>query len=312
MRMPLFNLFDMADRQSLFETMNALGPRRAWQIIGELAQVDEPLFAAGLPAGSDYPSISARAAGFMRLAPRVPPSEVDSLAQRFASYGYRLQVECAFMSFFWADAATIFGDVVEVVGQEHLRAALQPGHGVLALPLHVGPSYAAPAIMAHHVLTTAVYNHLNFDPLRQATCPQLPIEGFGLETGDTLRRGIAAMRDGRAFAIYPELDPRGVDHHHERVSFLGTTVVAPVGPVIMSRMSKAPMLPVILTATGDGTFRLAYHEPLPAPAVRDDVHGSLVELWAVIEREVMAAGIADWEMWLEFDRMLPESVAGHV
>lgn len=305
MRLPLFNFFELPKHPQLFSALRAAGPTRAWALMNELAAYDRPLYEQDLEGTETLDEMGGRARVFMDSAPFLNDRDKDWMASEFCQYGPRLQFETTFLLLWMNDADVLFGEVVEVEGRQHLEEALAGGHGVLALPLHLGPSYVISPLIAHQAPVTAVFNRMNFDELREIACPDLPLEAFQLSETSTFRAGVTAMRSGRVFAMFPELDPRGVDDHHLRVPLLGTTVMAPLGPVLMSRVAQAPMITVVLESLGDARFRLRYGKPIAAPGRRDDPSVAMGHLWQVIDDELRAGPLDQWEMWLEFDQMAP-------
>ncbi|WP_309134838.1 lysophospholipid acyltransferase family protein [Cellulomonas sp.] len=303
-QLPLFTIFDLPPRLDLYAALRRCGPQRAWELMQELAEHDRPRYEAGLGPGQDVESLAARARSGMRSTPALAGRDLEQDATAFARYGPRLQLECTYLAL-WLGRRDDLDTVVEVVGAEHLRDALAVGRGVLALPFHVGPSYAVSPVLAHHVATTALYNRMNFDELAAAFFPDLPIEAHRLGDGAAFRRAVTALRAGRAFSMFPELDPRGVDRHHERVPFLGTTVLAPLGPALLSRSTGAPMLPLDLRRTGDGTFRLTFHPPVEAPRDAQEDLPAVRAVWSALEDVLLAGDVGEWEIWFEFDALLP-------
>lgn len=308
MGMPLFNLFELPDHPALFGSLQAAGPARAWSLMAELARYDEPSYLENVPPEEHPDAIFERTIAFMNQAPALTGLDRDQQARRFATYGPQLQFDSTYLSLWLNDPGLLFDQVVSVTGSDHLRRAQRQGNGVLALPLHVGPSYPIGPIMAHHIPVSLVFNRMNFAAIQAIAFPSLDIEAHQLGSESTFRRALNTLRGGRAFSIFPELDPRGIDAHHRRVPFLGTTVQAPLGPVLVSRAARAPMVPVSLRSSGNGRFELEYHEPISAPQSSADDAFVLEELWLVIESTLLAGEFGEWEMWYEFDRMQPEHV----
>jgi hypothetical protein len=308
MGLPLFNLFELPDHPALFAALQEAGPARAWGMMTELAGYGKPSYLERVPAVEHPDAILERTLAFMSQAPALADRDRDREARRFSTYGPKLQFESTFLCLWLNDPRLLFEQVVSVTGLEHLRHAQRQGDGVLALPLHVGPSYPIGPLMAHHIPVSLVFNRMNFAAIQELAFPSLDIEAHQLGSESTFRRALNTLRAGRAFSIFPELDPRGIDDHHRRVPFLGTTVQAPLGPVLISRAAGAPMVPVSLRSSDDGRFELEYHEPISAPSSSADDAFALEELWSVIEATLLAGEFGEWEMWYEFDRMHPEPV----
>ncbi|MEZ2388939.1 lysophospholipid acyltransferase family protein [bacterium RCC_150] len=305
-RLPLFNIFEFPNHTNLYQAIRAAGPTRAWDIMKELEQLDRPIYLRNQPDVDNFEVLRARALDFMNTVPRLDQHNKLLHAKRFAEYGPKLQFESTYLNLWIDDPKTLFGEVVDIQGRSHLDEAVSTQRGVIALPLHLGPSYAAIPMLAHELPTTTLYNRMNFDDLKSTSFPGLDLRGIRLGTAPALRLGLSALREGRIFSMFPELDPRGVDDHHVRIPFLGTTVMVPTGPVLLSQISGAPMVPLTLTGTGDNRFLLKYHPAIPPPASRHDLLPQMLTLWSVLETELLSGEIGEWEMWFEFDRMLPE------
>ncbi|WP_085370346.1 lysophospholipid acyltransferase family protein [Leifsonia sp. NCR5] len=309
MAMPLFNIFELPDHPALFASLKAAGPERAWALMSELSDYAQASYLEDVPPAEHPDAIYERTVAFMDQAPALDSLDKAEQARRFSVYGPRLQFDSTFLCLWLNEPDALFDRVVTVTGLDNLRRAQSLGHGVLALPLHVGPSYPIGPLMAHHMPVSLVFNRMNFDALHRFAFPSLDIDAHQLGSESTFRRALAVLRSGRAFSLFPELDPRGVDKHHRRVPFLGTTVNAPLGPVLISRAAGAPMVPITLRSSADGHYQLEYHEPIPAPRTSTDDASALARLWTVIESTLLDGEFGEWEMWYEFDRMQPERPA---
>ncbi len=303
--MPLFNFFDISQRWQLYQALRGLCPRRCWDIMCDLYRADQAHYLSQPENARIHDELARNALGYMREAPALAGRDLEAMAERFSSYGPRLQFESVFLMLWLEDRRSLLGEVLDVSGREHLASALSAGAGVLALPVHLGPSYLIGPLLAMEHPTSMVFNRVNFEECRTLAFPHLPAEAFSMHEVDVVRAAVRALRAGRIFSIFPEVDPRGVGRHHTRVPFLGTTVMAPQGPVIISRMTGAPMLPVTLESKRDGTFLLTCHEPLEAPAGREDAAESMRILWHRLHEIILSGPTEDWEMWCEFDAMQP-------
>ncbi|WP_442545300.1 lysophospholipid acyltransferase family protein [Arthrobacter sp. KN11-1C] len=306
MRLPLFNIFDFPKHQNLYEAIHAAGPVGAWNLMKELDALDRPIYRANQPDVDNFEVLKGRALDFMNTVPGLDGFDKELHATSFAEYGPKLQFESTYINLWMKDTEALFRDVVDVDGREHLHEAASSGRGVIALPLHLGPSYAAIPMLAYEMPTTTLYNRMNFDEIHAASFPDLDFRGIQLGSTSAMRSGLTALREGRIFSMFPELDPRGVDEHHARIPFLETTIMVPTGPIILSHVSGAPMVPLTLRAVGNGRFRLKYHPAIPPPESSDQRRRSLLAVWDVIETELLAGDVGEWEMWFEFDRMLPQ------
>lgn len=302
--LPLFTTFQAPRHPQLFRALQAAGPRRAWQLMAELRDLDEPFYLAQAEPTAE--ELATRTAAFMRSLPALPQERIPEEAQRFADYGPQLQFETTFIHLWLRDRRTLLEEVVDASGLEHLAEAKARRSGILLLPLHIGPSYAAIPLAGQFTPLKTLFNKMNFDEIKAWSCPDLDVQGMQLGHGNAAMEAIRVLRNDETFCMFPEMDPRHTtDQHHVSVPFLGSQVLAPLGPVALSRASGAPMLPMVLRSAGEGRFDFRFLPPLDTPRSRDEVDGTLLQLWAVIEEELVRGHFGDWEMWFSFDKMLP-------
>lgn len=275
----------------------------------ELRDLDWSGYAAGSLAATSQMVRDAQT--FMEMVPGLARPAIPAHARALGGYGPRLQFESYYLTLWLDDTRTLLGDVVEEVGLEHLAAATAEGRGVLLLPFHVGPSYATIGVAAHRTPLTTLFNHMNFQEIKDVAFPALDFEGLQLGTDNAVRTAISLLRQGRAFCMFPEMDPRGVGDHHIPVDFFGRAVHAPVGPATTSYLAKAPMVCFAATLDGDGHFQLRYYPPIPAPRARDEIAGATHQIWNQLQVELGRGEVGEWEMWHEFDRIaIPDVTVG--
>ena len=305
MPLPLFTLFEVTRYERLWAALRAMPPADAYRLMSDLAAWDLPAYDLMAPPADQKSNLEERALVAMTSLPSIPPSDAAAAAVRFGDYGPRMQLDATFVTLALHDRERLF-DVVDVEGSHHLAEALDAGHGVLALPLHLGPSYVIPPILAHIHPTRFVFNRMNFAELKENAFPDLDIDAFPVSDDMTFRRGLEALRAHNIFAMFPEYDPRGQKDRHALVPFLGGTIAVPEGPSLLSRASLAPVVPVHLDPMGDGRFILHLHPALPSPTTERGVREQVRDLWSLIEVLLLDDRLGDWEMWTEFDRMLVE------
>ncbi|MEA5454078.1 hypothetical protein SPF06_05010 [Sinomonas sp. JGH33] len=271
--------------------------------MAELAGCDRPIYNAS--AGADSRSaLGARALRAMAAAPGLAREDISREAERFADYGYTMQFDMYFLSL-WIESG-VLAEVVTFVGEEQLDLATRAGRGALVLPLHIGPSYSAPFLVARTHPTTFVYNRANISELQQIAFPTLDVEGFPLDSGDTFRRAMRALSQGRAFSMFPEYDPRGsVARHLATAQFFGAEIDAPLGPAILSRMARCPIVPLTVErGRRGGSYTVTYHDVIAPPTDEEGCATTTQRLWKLIESELLRVGFGDWEIWFDFERML--------
>lgn len=312
MTLPVFNFFDLPSHPALFRSLQSLGPERAWDVMSELSEADLPHYRAqDSPAGE--PTLEQIARRAMARAPRLDRELIADEARRFEAYPYRMQLDSYFLALWLNDPEALFR-CIDLSGTERLLAEASRRRGVILLPLHIGPSYAAPLLFGHLHPTTFVYNRANVDDLRPLAFPDLDVEAVPLAEGGTYRSALRALARGRVFSMYPEVDPRGKSRHHTAVQVFGAELDVPLGPAILSRASGSAMMPVTLErADTGGHYRLQIHEPIAAPTTSEECVDRTVAVWRLIESELERTGFGDWEIWYDFERMLTdgEDTRGH-
>jgi lauroyl/myristoyl acyltransferase len=308
MSLPVFTLFEVVRYERLWSALRAAGPAAAWRLMNDIARFDLPAYDSIADPSDTSAAMAAKARDAMAGLPGLTSVDIEAAAKRYGDYGPRMQLEATFVTL-WLDDRSRLDEVVEVRGGEHLDEALELGRGALALPLHLGASYVIPPIVAHRHPTRFVFNRMNFEELRDRAFPSLDVDAFAIDDDATFRKGLRALKDGLVFAMFPEFDPRGRGRHHTVVPFLGSSVIAPQGPAIMSRAAGAPMLPMHLDRTGEARFVLTIHPAMPAPTGDVDVEAATLALWRLVEGLILDGRVGDWEMWTDFDLMRTDAAA---
>ena len=304
MNLPLLTLFEIERYENLWLALRAAGPRRADRLMTELAALDSERYESAAERRDGRVASAARARTAMQSLPAVPRHLIDEAANRYGTYGPRMQRDASYIMLWLSDRDRL-SEVVTVEGRKHLDDALAADRGVLALPLHLGASYVIPPLLGHIHPTRFVVNRMDVETLKRFAFPDLDVAGFPLDDTTTFRRGLRALKAGQIFAMFPEYDPRGQDHRHQEVDFLGSRIKAPQGPALLSASAGSPMIPMQLDADGDGRFVLRVHEPIPAPVTENDIATAVSCLWNLIAALLLDGRLGDWEMWTDFDRMQP-------
>lgn len=309
MWLPLINAFDMHDRTALYDALFQLGPECAWKTMDALHKGDLPGYFAQTTHPESLETLTNNAFSWMRLLTGLRPIEVTRAAADFAHYGPRMQMHLAYITL-WLSDPDALSKIIEERGLPRFTDMVAQREPIILMPLHLSAAYAINPLVARHASVEAVFNRLNFDEIKRARFPDLPLTAFPLNEGNTLRRALAAMRAGKVFSIFPELDPRGRDDHHVEVTLMGTTVMAPAGPVIMAQMAKAKIQVVTIKHLENGRFALTYHPAISPPVRRQDVTSVVQEVWSVLSAEMYNGQLSEWEMWYEFDRLIVQEDLG--
>jgi lauroyl/myristoyl acyltransferase len=190
--------------------------------------------------------------------------------------------------------------VAEVIGAEHLAAALARGRGVLMATAHLGSFESgieglrtvAPRV---HVVFRRWDDLPDFERLRQYHRRRLGVSEIaiedGLEAWDKARRALEAGE-----IVLMQADRVMPGQRGAPVPFLDGHVLAPLGPVKMARMTGAPIVPVFAPRCGRSgrRVRIIIEAPIDPPASPDEDRAALEQLMALVARRVVETP----EQWL--------------
>ncbi len=162
----------------------------------------------------------------------------------------------------------------ELDGLEHLRAALAQGRGAMLLTTHMG-NMALPLVQLVEMgwQVSVVYRRAK---MMSADFLQAGLEQYGIQ-GILANNGIqaygqilSALKQGRVVLIM--LDQGSTQVRGMVQSFLGKAMPMPAGPAQLIRVSRAPVLPLVLTQARP-TWRFSIEPPVPfgSGAVEADV-----------------------------------------
>ena len=175
----------------------------------------------------------------------------------------------------------------EVVGLEHLDAALEAGHGVLLLTGHfttleMGARFLCLANRPFHAMYRP-YNNVVLDYFmhrwrqRRSMLPALPRE--------ELRPLVRALREGRAIWYGPD---QALDFRHSVFApFFGVPTLTVTATSRLARLGRAKVVPYFPTRV-DGRWRVTFFPPLENfPG--DDEAADTARVNAVLEQGVRLA-----------------------
>jgi len=201
----------------------------------------------------------------LSLALGTPPghSRIRRMVRRlFENYG-QYMVDFFLIPQLPPDKASRFFAGLE--GAKIIRRALARGKGAILLTAHLGNWEFGGAMLRHHGLplavvakahNTAVSNRLINRLRRNKGIEVIEIDSSLFSTLQIMahlrRNGIVAMTGDRNFS------PRG-----QTVSFFGTEVIFPLGPVMLAIKSGAALIPTFVVRLADGRYRAILEEPVP-------------------------------------------------
>ncbi len=145
--------------------------------------------------------------------------------------------------------------LVRIEGLDHLRAAQQPGVGVICLSAHLGCWELMPArLRAEGFDVAVVYRRLRSRELHAYVTARRARHGIETLDRDTDgRRILRALQRGAVLGVLIDQRTR-VDS--VRVPFLGRPAWTPTGPVRLAMRSGAPVITAVAAMMPDGTHLL--------------------------------------------------------
>ena len=185
-----------------------------------------------------------------------------------------------------------------VEGLDLLDSAVADGRGAIMVSPHMGnwdlagawacARYGTLVTVAERLKPEGLYD--KFVAYRES----LGMEVYPLGDPDVIRMLVRRLREGRLVCL---LADRDLSHTGVDVEFFGETASMPAGPAVLSMMTGAPIMPVILWHTDSGV------EGTVGPAIAIPVDGdrdSRIQRMTQEMADAFAAGIRahpqDWHM----------------
>jgi phosphatidylinositol dimannoside acyltransferase len=178
-----------------------------------------------------------------------------------------------------------------IEGEERLRQALARGHGVLLVSAHVGNweiggnllrvlGYPLTVVgLAHNTAQTNILvRHLR-------SLRGIEVIEVGPSTFSAVEI-LKALRQNRIVAMIGDRDHLGTGRP---VRFLGQQIKLPPGPVILSMLSGAALMPTFVLEEPDGTYRGIIETPVVIENGRNRdaaIEGNLLRLAQVFEHYI--------------------------
>lgn len=189
-------------------------------------------------------------------------------------------------------------EATEVEGEEHLRAALAGGRGVLLLSAHLGNW----EVLVRAAMRTGAPTHVVTKRLHSAWAERLWRRArrggakllFERHAGRAIVRALAA---GEIVAFV--LDQHAPEPSALRLPFLGRPAATSTGLARLALKSGAPVVPIFTHRRPDGTHAIRIG---PALSVQGDVDEPVEALTRACLAEVEAAVRAHPEQWLWIHR----------
>lgn len=178
---------------------------------------------------------------------------------------------------------------VELVGEEHLVAALKKGKGVLALSAHLGSFTMIGARLAASGYPFSVVvkhpAHKRFAQLTDDYRSQIGIHTIAAKPRREAVRGILkALRQNRIVLVIADEFKSG----DVLVDFFGLKLPAPRGPATLALRTGAVTLPMFATRQTDDLLTLSIGAPIE-PVTRDDLDASVLATTALFTSHIEQA-----------------------
>lgn len=221
-----------------------------------------------------------------RALPELSPAEIDAalvdmwdnLGRTFAEYAHLRTFRRALDN----------GDGrIEVVGREHLQAAVEAGHGMIVFGGHFANWELGLLLQGETADEAALVYRRQNNPWIDRLLVQLrPAKSVHLvpKGGAGARDMIAALRAGGVVGVL-------VDQKYNEgvpVPFFGRDAMTVAGPAELALRRGAPMIPMRIERRTGARFRITFQPPLDMPA-KDGGPAGLARLLAV-----MNATLEDW------------------
>ena len=178
--------------------------------------------------------------------------------------------------------------VVKVEGWEELEAALRLGRGVVGLTAHfcvweLFGGYVAARLGGIAVLAHPAYDE-NFNRLLVRYRERLGVRTIYRQESFAVPMGW--LRAGRFLGVLADQDIP--DMPSVVVDFLGRPARTPLGPALLARRARAPLVPMYITREKDKNYRVVI-EPALAPAPGTNIKAALAQ-----DTAAWSARVAAW------------------
>jgi Kdo2-lipid IVA lauroyltransferase/acyltransferase len=182
---------------------------------------------------------------------------------------------------------------VEVLGQEHLEAALAAGTGAILLTGHFGNwERMSHWVASHHYRVSVVSRDAN-DPQMEALVRELrEREGVNvISRGDAARPILKCLRQNEFVGILPDQNSEEIF-----VPFFGHPCGTVTGPAVLSMRSGAPLTPMYCTWVSPGMYRIDIEAPLEPDEGFEPVEGYTRAINRSLENAIRRA--PDQYLWV--------------
>lgn len=293
---------------SLLRALALVDPAETFSILHSARTRELDLFES-----EDLRRIAADVRKRMELAPELAKhGDLEQLARDFAYYRQLRHFHTTFLAAcgLAATHTPAVRSVVDIRGDDYIKACLAERRGGLLLLLHYGPYVAVGPLMGTMRLPmTILINDENLAEIRKLFDSVAP-SGLDVEfvvPGQTaVLTCLRALRAGRFVVILPEFAYGGVQRQPDVViPFMGTSIRAPEGAPLLAQLGNVPMIPCTFRVTGPARYCFELHEPITVGGrTKEHRREALVRLFNLVESVLTNHGPAEWLCWEFFDEMV--------
>ncbi len=189
-------------------------------------------------------------------------------------------------------------ELVTIVGQEHLTAALAEGRGAVLVSIHFGNiDIVAQAALIHGYPIVLVAEHLKPEILHRYVCSLRGSKGINLISADSFLKPIfRALAQNQFVALAADRETTG---RGTVAQFFGAPALVPDGYVRLALRTGVPVVPAVSFRQPDNTFVAYVEPPIKMEKTGDasqDIQVNLRRVLAILERYIAAQP----EQWILF------------
>lgn len=178
---------------------------------------------------------------------------------------------------------------IEVVGEEHLKAAYERSKGIVAITGHIGNFELLAAWVAQAGYKSGVIGRELYDRRldRMLIDNRTALGLINIRTDDSPRDILRYLRDGYAIGFLIDTDSFRVAG--ELTPFFGRPAKTPTGPTQLGLMSGAAFLPMFCFALPGGKYRIVFKEefvPESRERSRENVYRVTCRMTEIIEKTI--------------------------
>jgi len=221
--------------------------------------------------------------------PELDQSRRDSIMRGCSRHFGLMLAEVAWL---WHARSEEIEDLCEIVGQQHIDAALEEGRGAMFATGHCGnwELLSACLPLGGVPLVTAARQLDNRRLDRVVTTLRTRFGGEIVPRGPSAgRRLVRALTRSAVLALLIDQDIKDIPGVF--VPFFGRPAFTPSGAATLALRMKCPVLPGFIHRRPDGTHRAEIHPPLPVPTdgtLEDKNEEMTAAATSFIERQVRA------------------------